>query len=191
MSLFNDSSVAAQIYASGCERIPILGLTHTPSRALKDVSSQLRGCSDEELLGGEIRDRAMAQSVRAGLLLRADLDDESHTVSQDIPTPEGSYWHGIMHRREPDYPNSKYWFRRVGDHGLFETLPDVGADQPLSEPPFQQLVESGRWDPYYFSELCASCVQGPRTDLREALERLQAAEINALFAYCARAALQG
>lgn len=190
MSLFNDASVAAQIHAAVCEHIPRLGLTHAPSRALVTVVAQLHDCSDEELLGGAIRDRDMAQAVRAGLLLRAELDDESHTVSQNIETPEGSFWHGIMHRREPDYSNSKYWFRRVDGHKLFSTLPACGAEEDLSDPAFERLTDSGRWDPYYFVDLCSSCIQGPKSHLAKTLESLQAREIDALFAFCAQAALQ-
>jgi hypothetical protein len=52
--------------------------------------------------------------LMAGLWLYADELDRSHAVSQQIPTPEGSFWHGIMHRREGDFSNAKYWFRNAG-----------------------------------------------------------------------------
>src|ERR1041384_5983899 len=54
--------------------------------------------------------------LRGGLYLRFNFLDKSHTVSQGIHSVEGSYWHAIMHRREPDYSNSKYWYRRVPAH---------------------------------------------------------------------------
>lgn len=50
----------------------------------------------------------------AALWLYVDELDKSHVVSQAIDTPTGSYWHGIMHRREGDFDNSHYWFDRVG-----------------------------------------------------------------------------
>src|SRR5262249_35721072 len=59
-----------------------------------------------------VRDRDMAACCLAALWLHHDFLDESHRISQEIETPTGSYWHGILHRREPDYGNSKYWFRR-------------------------------------------------------------------------------
>ena len=53
----------------------------------------------------------------AGLWLRFDFLDESHRVSQeDEGNPERDFWHAVMHRREPDAFNSKYWWRRVGAH---------------------------------------------------------------------------
>lgn len=55
-------------------------------------------------------------SLCAGLWLYVDDLDRSHTISQGMPSATGSYWHGIMHRREGDFGNSHYWFHRVGNH---------------------------------------------------------------------------
>lgn len=61
--------------------------------------------------------------VAAALWLYVDDLDRSHALSQSIETEAGAFWHGIMHRREGDFWNSKYWFRRAG------TLPDrLGLD---------------------------------------------------------------
>jgi hypothetical protein len=54
--------------------------------------------------------------LRAGLWLYVDDLDRSHRESQHLSDATGSYWHGIMHRREGDFGNSHYWFARVGDH---------------------------------------------------------------------------
>jgi hypothetical protein len=62
----------------------------------------------------------MAQACLAGLWLRFDFLDASHTISQEIETPTGSAWHAIMHRREGDFGNSIYWWRRVGKHPAVE-----------------------------------------------------------------------
>lgn len=52
----------------------------------------------------------------AGLWLYVDQLDRSHRTSQKIDDATGSFWHGIMHRREGDFSNSHYWFRKTGDH---------------------------------------------------------------------------
>src|SRR5215208_1132858 len=58
----------------------------------------------------------------SGLYLYFCAYDESHSLSQDISSPEGSFWHGIMHRQEPDPDNAGYWFRRVGNHPTFPAI---------------------------------------------------------------------
>ena len=54
-------------------------------------------------------------------LLAGDLD-HSHRISQQSETPLGSFLHGVMHRREFDFSNAKYWFRRVGDDQSIATM---------------------------------------------------------------------
>src|SRR4051812_40242009 len=63
-----------------------------------------------ELIAGSISKMDEAKGLLAGLWLYFDWLDESHRVSQSIDTPTGSFWHAIMHRREGDFSNSKYWY---------------------------------------------------------------------------------
>ncbi|MGL4422723.1 MAG: hypothetical protein ACRCZF_18785 [Gemmataceae bacterium] len=65
---------------------------------------------------------ALPPACEAGLWLLFDFEAESHAISQDLHTPAGSLWHGILHRREPDAWNSKYWFRQAGEHTLLAQL---------------------------------------------------------------------
>ena len=53
--------------------------------------------------GKTVVDEDMARACISGMLLYHNFLDTSHTISQGIHTATGSYWHGIMHRREPDF----------------------------------------------------------------------------------------
>jgi hypothetical protein len=131
-------------------------------------------------------DRDMVAACRAGLWLAFDFLDESHTLSQDIHTPEGSYWHGLMHRREPDFANSKYWFRQVGAHPVFEPLRREAARLAADAPgPATFLTRQASWDPFAFIDLCEASydVKAPCHDLCRQVQRV---EWELLFDSCYR-----
>ena len=72
----------------------------------------------------------MADGCLSGLWLLHGFLDESHDISQALKTAEGSFWHGIMHRIEPDFWNSKYWYHQVGSHQVIDALAARRSDYP-------------------------------------------------------------
>jgi hypothetical protein len=121
-----------------------------------------------------VRDHNMANACRAGVWLYHEFLDEAHTISQDVHTPEGSYWHALVHRREPDFDNSKYWFRQVGAHPIFANLAEVAAELGYGN--------AARWDPFVFVDACERAI---RTGAEEELcKRVQRVEWELLFAWC-------
>ena len=64
--------------------------------------------------GVRVGSNDFAHAVKSGLYLWNDCLKESHRISQKIESETGSFWHAIMHRREPDFSNSKYWWGKVG-----------------------------------------------------------------------------
>jgi hypothetical protein len=116
----------------------------------------------------------------AGLYLYFSCWDEAHQTAQDIPTAEGSYWHAIVHRQEPDEGNSGYWFRRVGAHAVF---PDLRKEAAALG------VDFGvQWDPLAFVEFCERARREPGSEREQQALEVQRAEWQLLFDYCARSA---
>jgi hypothetical protein len=135
-----------------------------------------------------LTDRDMARSCQAGLWLAHNFLDESHAISQEIHSAEGSYWHAIMHRREPDFSNSKYWFRRVGDHPIFDDLAESARELASLEALDSHasfLAKQERWDPYRFVDLCEAALGG-KTKNVELSRSIAAQEWRLLFDYCYR-----
>jgi hypothetical protein len=132
-----------------------------------------------------IRDASMAAACRAGLWLLFDFFDQAHQQSQDLDTPEGSYWHALVHRREPDFDNARYWFRRVGRHPIFAALHDEAARLAAAEPhPAAGFLSTHKaWDPFAFVALGQSTAAlGPDAVLL--CRRVQLCEWQLLFDYC-------
>ena len=117
--------------------------------------------------------------LRSAALLWHDHLDASHTISQGIETPEGSWLHGIMHRREPDYGNAKYWFQRVGQHPAFPKLA-ARATELMSECG-DSFLDEGEWDPAAFIDECEAAEQGDDEAVTAMLRAIQAAEFDVLI----------
>jgi hypothetical protein len=133
-------------------------------------------------------DADLAAACRAALWLRHDFLDESHKISQEIATPEGSFWHGIMHRREPDPDNSKYWFRRVVYVPLRQAAAELATTNPASRA-VEFLAIQPMWDPYRWIDLCEAARSGQaKTDVVALCQRIQRCEWELLFDYCHRQA---
>ena len=148
-----------------------------PGRPDMTVGDRLRGFDPGRDLGATVVDRRAAAALHAGLWLYFDFLDESHNVSQDVKTAEGSFWHAIMHRREPDPGNSKYWWRQTGDHPVLDRL--------------RELSHTTGYDYTTPQEFVAYCeqVRGTGTPQEELAKRVQLHESRLLIEHCYRLAV--
>lgn len=126
-----------------------------------------------------------APGALAGLWLYLRHFEECHQVAQQLHTAEGAYWHGILHRQEPDDLNAGYWFRRLGRHPVFEPLAAEAARLAAVRPDAAWLPAPG-WVPENFIRFCALARQAPGTEAGLLAREIQQAEWRLLFAWCAR-----
>jgi len=135
-----------------------------PERALSQLVVE-RGASKEvaRLAEGLLRKAEFAGNpgLAAGLWLYVDELERSHEISQGMRNATGSFWHGIMHRREGDFSNSHYWFNCTGAHPAMAQIPG--------------------YDPHEFIDRVAKA----RGKADEELAALQRLEWRALFEHCA------
>lgn len=170
------------------ERVPALGPGFENRAALAD----LEALNAHTVFGPARVQRAdMTQACISGLWLYHDYLHRSHTISQSISTTTGSYWHGIMHRREPDFGNAGYWFQRVGNHAIFPALAESAREIAAAAGPLKTaawLANAGRWEPFRFIDLCESCYSRDDADA-QVCRRVGLAEWRLLFEFSYRQAV--
>src|SRR3982750_3217605 len=139
---------------------PILAdLDRRPFSLIRTISSDEAAGSglDGKSVGDLFPSARYPEEALSGLLLRLNSWEQSHQLSQDLSTAEGSYWHGIAHRLEPDYGNAGYWFRRVGQHPIFPRLHTAAVSILARQSTRWRL--KGKWDPFLFIEWCEEANQ--------------------------------
>ena len=162
-----------------------------PGRPNVSVRALLQALSENpDFLGKPIRDKLMANACISGLWLYHDFLEESHAVSQEISSSAGSYWHGILHRREPDFPNSGNWVRRVANFATFDELKQAAISILGEDPPewSRCMLGEKRWDPFAFIDLCERALGG-NVNAIPICQRIAQIEWELLFDYCYRAAV--
>lgn len=120
----------------------------------------------------------------SGLYLYFSCLDKSHEVAQSVESSDGAYWHGIVHRQEPDPGNARYWFRRVGSHPIFHDLASE-AWRIAERFPAAQVSLDGPWDPIRFVDICEQALRQSGSPLTRMALEMQRAEWQLLFDYCA------
>lgn len=112
--------------------------------------------------------------IRACLLLWHDRLDAAHRVVQRHEGERtADCLHAIMHRREPDEGNSRYWWARVGRHPL---AAELGAEALRLGLPGLVAADGGLLAPAMASACCRRSLPA------EALGALQARELQLIAA---------
>jgi hypothetical protein len=161
----------------GAEVVAILALDGDGERLMPLAMERCSSPAALELLRATSADLLFPgarapEGALSGLYVYFSCFDEAHAIAQDIATAEGSYWHAIVHRQEPDAGNAAYWFRQVGAHLIFPALARAaGQEAP--------------WDPFAFIDLCEQARRQPGSELEARARNIQRIEWQLLFDYCA------
>jgi hypothetical protein len=154
---------------------------------------KLENLSGQSLFCRPVSSPDEAEAVRAALWLWHDWLESAHRIVQSLNTPSGAFWHAIMHRREGDLSNSKYWYARCADHPILPAL-GVAAGGVISPYPADKELLKIAHDGFHPAAL-VDLVQkvhdkpeDPRHSLAVALQQL---EWRVLFDHCVRAAIAG
>ncbi len=150
----------------------------------------LEGVTPDQLLAAPGKSSVNADAMLAGLWLWHDGLEESHRISQSISDSTGSFWHAIMHRREGDFSNSKYWYARAAGHPALATIAgSVGAmvNRAPADKGLLRIVANG-WNPKAFVDFVESVSADEGDVLYPIAVQLQQMEWRVLWEYCAREA---
>jgi hypothetical protein len=177
----NDVHAAAFQRLIGTATLPDIGPAQRPgAEEVAALNEKLARFFQENRIALDYQDH-----LRSAALLWHDHLEESHQLSQNLHDRSGSFLHGIMHRREPDYGNAKYWFRQVGQHPAFPEIvrqvKRLFAGQAGDTPPLHMLARDA-WDPFAFVDACESAATPNSSGARrKLLQEVQAIEFKTLL----------
>lgn len=154
-------------YGGGARLMPLVhGACNAPAELQSAVAGQLFTGSREP------------GAAMAGLYLYFSCWDQAHEAADAVQNQDGSYWHAIVHRQEPDAGNSAYWFRQASPHPIYPKLREEAekCGYPAGK----------AWDPFAFIDFCESARRRPGSDEEMLAMRVQLAEWQLLFDHCAQ-----
>lgn len=130
-----------------------------------------------------VDDTAMAKCCVAGVLLLHGFIDNAHEIVQALDSDNAGYWHGLVHRREGDFNNAKYWARIAWNHPIWNEL-NTKATELYAESQAGMAARfldgQEKWEPFKFIDLCYKSVgSGSETELL--CRKIQQAEWELLF----------
>lgn len=158
-----------------------------PGEPNKAVYDQLKALNEKTAFAHTmVSNRNLAACCISAAWLFHNYLEESHEISQNINTAEGSFWHGIMHRREPDYGNAKYWFQRVGEHPIYDNLYSSAyniAGTMDSSAGSDFIMSQTHWDAFAFIDFVEESVKKD-SDGVDFCREVQRQEWRLLFEFC-------
>ena len=178
--------ILAERRESAYQQLVVRGATPDDARKL------LGSVKPSDLLSIQIKAEDEAQAVLAALWLWLDGLDEAHKIVQDLIGPTGAFWHAIMHRREGDFSNSKYWYHRCPHHHVMRMLGAVCSSVVAGYESNRQVqhIVSGGWNPDALVDLVEHVNRNPSDPRFDLAVKLQRAEWTGLFEYCVHAAVE-
>jgi hypothetical protein len=158
-------------------RDDLLQKLHPSEPSDRDLFRRLQAADDAQLLGGNaVAPGGNAGLVRGALYYAVDALSEAHALFQEANNDLGAYWHGMLHRREGDFDNARYWHRRAGVLPAFATMHRAASEVS------GDMARQDNWDPYLFTGQCEQARHGA-PELVDELLRLQRIEFEVLFDY--------
>lgn len=115
------------------------------------------------------------RDLAAALYLLVDDCHAAHEAVNADPTPTGSWWHAILHRREGDFGNARYWYAQIAHHPAL-------AQVNLSGGPAAAGSEDGAFDPQAFVDHVERHLRDPHPPAD--LVSFQRKEWMTLFRWC-------
>jgi hypothetical protein len=185
------SPLVSEILSVNPHAYEALVVTAPPSA---QAAAMLKGVEPGQLLSTPVKSPGAAAAMLAALWLWNDGLEECHRIVQNAPEAALSatyaLWHAMMHRREGDFSNSKYWYARCRQHPALQSL--AGHAQPVinrapADKGLLRLIASD-WNPDAFVDLVEEVNDRADDSRRSLIVQLQQLEWRVLFQHCTRMA---
>ena len=138
---------------------------------------RLREADDAKIFGdAAIQPGAPVGLIRAGLFYYHNALPDGHQEAAEDEGDVAAYWHGMIHRREGDFENARYWMRRAGEQPGFREMQARASDAA------PHMARQSNWDPFLFTHLCEQYKYG-ETEYKKEIGQLQRVEFAVMFDY--------